>query len=108
MLEFLKFDTETILPLREATFEGTTQHPVREAYLYVERPHVVIDRLVRESQHPVREGSEGGAVLAPLRHVALLPRRLPDPRVPVYSLRPLVASPRLGQLRLRLTCGREG
>ena len=66
----------------------------------------MIDWLVREAQHPVREGSEGGAVLTPLCHVALLPGSLPDPRVPVYPLRPLVASPRLGKLRLRLTCGR--
>ena len=67
----------------------------------------MIDRLVREAQHPVREGSEGGAVLAPLRHVTLLPRRLPDPRVRIHALCPLVPSPRLRQLRLRLACGKE-
>ncbi len=85
-------------PLSERKVTGNRAH------LYVEGAHVVVHRLVRESQHPVRERAEARAVLAPLRHVALFAHLSPDPGVPVDRLRPLVPASRLAELRLRLAC----
>ena len=91
--------------VRVARLRAETVRPVGPPLLLdarVERPHVVVDRLPLEAEHAVREGAEVDRVLAVLRHVAALLRRLPDPRMVVDRLRVLVPPPCLGKLLLVL------
>ena len=76
-------------------------HPLRRQ---VERPHVVVRRLVPEAQHPQLKGAHVRHVLRVRRDVAASRELPPDPRVVVDRRGPREPPPGLRKLLFHLAC----